>query len=147
MATRKRKIRKLRGSRTCGKGSHKKARSGKGSRGGRGMAGSFGQKFSYVIKYMPEHIGKRGFTPPVAVRKEYNCINIGILCEKIDDYIKQGLAEKRDDKIYIDVTKLGYDKVLGSGVVNKKLIVKARAFSKKAVEKIKRVGGEVIIEE
>ncbi len=144
MATRKRKIRKLRGSRTCGKGSHKKARSGKGSRGGRGMAGSFGQKFSYVIKYMPDHIGKRGFTPPKVVRKEYKCINVGILNEKAEEYLREGLAELKDDKIYIDVKKLGYDKVLGAGIVTKKLIVKAKMFSKRAVEKIKAAGGEII---
>jgi len=54
---------RIRGRRTCGYGSRKKHR-GKGSKGGKGMAGTgkrAGQKLTWLKKYMPDYLGKRGF--------------------------------------------------------------------------------------
>merc|ERR1712080_309508 len=46
----------------------------------------------------------------------------------------------------IDVSRAGYFKVLGKGALPKQpLIVKARFFSRKAKEKIKKVGGACIL--
>lgn len=56
-------------------------------------------------------------------------------------------ADGEKDKVpVIDVTRFGYHKVLGKGVLPKQpLIVKAKFFSKKAERKIKEVGGVAVL--
>src|SRR5438477_64347 len=54
------RTRKLRGSRTHGRG--KKHGRGAGGRGGTGNAGLHKHKFKSMIKYDPEHFGRHGFT-------------------------------------------------------------------------------------
>ncbi|RLI80232.1 50S ribosomal protein L15 [Archaeoglobales archaeon] len=69
----KKKVKKFRGSRTCGGGSHKKRR-GKGSRGGAGNAGVTKHHYLRTIKLVKAglyQIGKYGFTRPKVVRKDY----------------------------------------------------------------------------
>jgi large subunit ribosomal protein L15 len=132
------KKKRRRGERTY-HGSHKKWRGG-GSRGGRGKAGLHKHKWSYVVKYEPEHFGKKGFKRPLAVRKEIKTINLEEL-EKISEKI----AEKEGEKFKINAVKLGYEKVLGKGRITKPLIVEARCFSKKAVEKLEKAGGKAVV--
>lgn len=129
----RKKISKLRGSKTHGHGSKKKRR-GAGSRGGRGMAGSSGHKKVKLIKYKPNHFGKKGFKSLKArkLKPAGASVNLGEL-----ERLSSGKKE-------IDVTALGYDKVLGKGKIPSKLTVKARAFSKKAAEKIGEAGGKAI---
>jgi large subunit ribosomal protein L15 len=143
MARRKRKVRKFRGQRSYGTGSHKKARGG-GSRGGRGLAGLHKHKWSYTIKYNPEHFGKQGFRRPVAVTEEIKAINLKELDQLTEKLIKEKIAEKENDKIKIDVSKLGYKKVLGSGQLKQPLIVEAKYFSKSAIKKIEQAGGKAV---
>jgi large subunit ribosomal protein L15 len=140
---RKKKFRKFRGQRSYGYGSHKKHRGG-GSRGGRGMAGLHKHKWSYTVKYLPEHFGKFGFKRPVKAVKEVRAINLKYLDQLADKLIKEKIAEKEDDKIKIDVSKLGYEKVLGSGKLTQPLIIEAKFFSKQAIKKIEEIGGKVI---
>ncbi|MCS7130655.1 MAG: 50S ribosomal protein L15 [Archaeoglobaceae archaeon] len=66
------KVKKFRGSRTCGGGSHKKRR-GAGHRGGRGNAGVHKHKYLKFLKLEKlglYEFGDRGFTRPQAVVKE-----------------------------------------------------------------------------
>ena len=46
--------------------------------------------------------------------------------------------------VFIDVTDLGYDKVLGKGKITKTFKISAPQFSASAIEKIEEVGGEAI---
>lgn len=140
---RKKKVRKFRGKRTYGYGSHKKHR-GKGSRGGRGKAGLHKHKWSYTVKYAPEHFGKRGFKRPSAVVKEIKAVNLKKLDQIAEKLLEQKLAEKEDDKIKINVLKLGYKKVLGSGKLTKPLIIEAKYFSKQAIKKIEEAKGKAV---
>ncbi len=144
MARAKRKIRKKRGHRSAGKGSHKKARSDKSLRGGRGFAGSFDHRYIHMLKYYPDRLGKRGFSVPQAVKVEYETINVGVLDEIAEKLVDLGIAEKEGDKIFIDLEKLGKDKVLGSGKVTKPLKIKAKKFTEEAIRKIEEAGGEVV---
>jgi large subunit ribosomal protein L15 len=125
---------KFRGHRTY-HGSHKKWRGG-GSRGGRGKAGMHKHKWSYTVKYEPNHFGKYGFKRPVAVAKKVSAINLWQLDE---------IAKKKNKK-EIDVGQLGFKKVLGSGEVSQPLIVRAKYFSKTAVKKLEQAGGKVVYE-
>jgi large subunit ribosomal protein L15 len=128
----KKKIIKKRGSKTCGYGMKKKHR-GKGSKGGKGMAGMKDHKKFHMLKNMPDHIGKYGFK---SLRKRKI-----ISAQK---YINLRELSKISEGKEIDVTKLGFDKVLGTGKLDKPLIVKAKSFSKKAEEKITAAGGKVV---
>jgi large subunit ribosomal protein L15 len=140
---RKKKFRKFRGHRTYGTGSHKKAR-GAGNRGGRGLAGFHKHKWSYAVKYAPEHFGKRGFRRPATVAKEIKAINLKELDQLAEKLLKEKIAVKEEDKIKIDVSKLGYEKVLGSGQLTQPLFVEAEYFSKSAIKKIEQAGGKAV---
>lgn len=129
---------RLRGRRTCGYGSRKKHR-GKGSKGGKGMAGTgkrAGQKRTWVLKYDPNYLGKKGFISQKKLRqrKKMKIINLSQIQEQIDN----GLIKKGGE------IKLKNYKVLSRGILKDKLIIKATAYSKKAEEKIKKVGGKII---
>ena len=144
MIRRTRKIRKMRGSRTVGGGCSKKRR-GAGHRGGRGNAGLHKSKWTWTVKYDPKHFGKYGFKRPPRSILKFNTVNLDYLDEKSEDLVQQGLAQKKDNLIEIDVTDLGYNKVLGKGRVNRPLIVKSPKFSSSAVQKIEEAGGETVI--
>jgi large subunit ribosomal protein L15 len=144
MVVRKRKkVRKFRGHRTYGYGSHKKHRGG-GSRGGRGLAGLHKHKWSYTVKYLPEHFGKRGFKRPSEVVKKIKTINLKELDQLVEKLLEQKLAVKEGDKIKINLEKIGYDKLLGEGKLTKPLIVEAKFFSKLAIKKLEESGGKAI---
>ena len=64
--------------------------------------------------------------------------------EKADDLIASGKASMEGDAIVIDVTELGYDKVLAKGKITKSFIISAPQFSASAIEKIEEMGGEAI---
>ncbi len=125
----RKKVSKLRGSKTHGWGTKKKHR-GAGSKGGRGNAGSKKQKKTWFLKYDPKHIGKYGFT---SVKKKCSSrsVRVGSL---------ESLAGGKKD---IDVGKLGYAKVVGGGSISSKLTVKAPAFTRSAAESIEKAGGKV----
>jgi len=140
---RRKKILKRRG-RGSGYGSHKKHRGG-GSRGGRGLAGLHKHKRMTGIRYMPEHFGKIGFKRPQKVLKEVRTINLKDLDSKVEELLKEKKIIKGKDGIKINLTELGYDKLLGTGKVKHKLIVEAKSFSKNAIKKLEGVKGKAII--
>ena len=126
---RKKKIRQ-RGSLTHGWGAKKKHR-GAGNRGGRGMAGSgkrADQKKPTIIKEfgLKNYFGKHGFKRKNV--SKIKTINIGDL---------------NFDKQDINLTELGYNKLLGKGIPNKKYIIQVKSFTKKAKEKIEKAGGQI----
>ena len=134
MSVRKvKKNRKMRGTRTCGHGSHKKNR-GAGSRGGRGRSGMTKHKKSWAIRYEPDYFGKKGFTIPTRAQKEVKAITL----RDID------IIAKKMNKTEIDLSELGYDKVLSTGYLTQPLTIKARKFVERAKQKIESLGGKAI---
>ncbi len=135
-----RKSRKQRGSRTCGwgkVGQHRDQGSKPYTKVGRHK-----HKWSYVTTYEPDYFGKRGFTSPKSLRRRINTINVG----QLDENAQKISEEKRMDRFFIDLEKLGFTKLLGTGKVTKPLAVKVTFCSKSAAEKIKEAGGEVLLE-
>jgi len=63
---------------------------------------------------------------------------------KVERRLMEKLAEKVGDKIKINVLKLGYEKVLGSGKITKPLIIEAKYFSKDAIKKLEKAEGEAV---
>lgn len=138
MPTTLRKIRKMRGSRTMGWGrvGQHRARGKKGHRkAGRHKAG-----WSWVVKYEPNYYGKKGFTSPKSLRREGNIINVAEL-EEISGRLQ---VENKNGKPFIDLTTMGYSKLLGSGKISASLVVRVSSCSKVADEKVKKAGGQVI---
>ncbi|OYT42344.1 MAG: 50S ribosomal protein L15 [Candidatus Aenigmarchaeota archaeon ex4484_224] len=138
------KPKKFRGHRTYGYGKHKRAR-GAGTRGGRGKAGLKKHKWTYVVKYMPDYFGKEGFKSiKKKLGKVEKAINLKEIDKMVEIWLEKGIAKKENGKIRINLKEVGYDKVLGNGKLTKPLIIEAKKFSKKALEKIKAIGGEAV---
>ncbi len=142
----RRKSRKMRGrTRHQGRGitkGHKKH----GIRGGKGMSNRDNAEKLKRLKISPEKfLGRYGFTSPKAYRGvnvykyKSNVVNVGRI-----DSMAEKVGEKKGDAIEIDLRKLGIRKLLGSGRVEKKLIVYVDEASEKAIEKIENAGGKII---
>ncbi|MBU5688427.1 MAG: uL15 family ribosomal protein [Candidatus Aenigmatarchaeota archaeon] len=139
MVVRKRKkILKKRGHRTAGYGGQKKHRGG-GSRGGRGNAGLHKHKVMRMLKYDPDHFGKKGFKRHF-VRKPRS-INLDELNKIIERLIEE---KKLKGEMKINLTELGYDKLLGNGNLKYKITVEAKMFSKNALKKLEEFGCKAI---
>ncbi|HVB11608.1 MAG TPA: uL15 family ribosomal protein [Nitrososphaerales archaeon] len=129
MASRLRKVRRLRGSRTHGWGQigqHRRT----GAKGGSGMAGMHKHKWSYTVKYAPDHFGSNKWHPPNRTITD-RWINLNQL---------GNLAGSGNE---LDLASLGYDKLLGQGTVHLALKVRVPRASSTAIEKIKAAGGSV----
>lgn len=129
----RKKAGRLRGKHTQGRGGKKKAR-GSGHRGGVGMSGT----------------GKRGDQRKTLVLNLYG-----------NDYFGKSKTLRRKQKVKIkeinirdlelkfkgnkDIDLKGY-KILGDGELKEKYKITASKVSKVAMEKIKKAGGEVILQ-
>lgn len=134
--------RKFRGHRTHGRG--KKGGRGAGLRGGKGNAGLHKHKYISLVKYMPDHFGRKGFKRPQKMLKNEITINIGTLNQKIDNFLKIGKAKEVEGIIEIDLKKLGFNKLLGCGNIDKQFKITVEKASKNAIEKVNNAGGEII---
>lgn len=140
---RERKVRRQRGSRLYGWGTvgqHRKS----GMRGGFGAAGLHKHKWSWTVKYGKDHFGKDGFVRPDAVTHDVKAINVGALSSLI-----QGKVLEQDDKgrAILDLSTLGFDKLLGGGKIDFPITVKASKVTETAKKKISEAGGETMAAE
>ena len=134
MPHKERKTRKMRGSRTHGYGrigQHRDA----GSKGQR-KVGRHKHLWSYVTAHEPDYFGKKGFTSPQSLKRKENTLNI----KQLDQ-----IATKTPDT-QIDLTSLGYTKLLGTGKITKPLTITIPSCSKTAAEKIEKAGGKISTE-
>jgi len=137
MASRLRKTRKLRGSRTHGWGQVGQHRAS-GHKGGLGVAGLHKYHFSTLLKEEPDHFGhSKPATPhPNIVKKWINVRDLDGLFTKI--------GKLEGESKTIDLTAHGYSKLLGGGTVTNAYTIKVKSTSESALEKIKQAGGEVL---
>ena len=133
----RKKSSRYRASKTHGCGSMKKRR-GKGNKGGAGRSGSGKRGDQKKPTYWKEKIGKIGFKKK-GIKPNIKTINM----LKVERLISKGIL-KEESGIY-DLDKLGYNKLLGKSKITKKFKIKVQKASKKVVENIKKVGGEVIL--
>jgi large subunit ribosomal protein L15 len=136
MPHKERKTRKMRGSRTHGYGrigQHRDA----GSKGQR-KVGRHKHLWSYVATHEPDYFGKHGFTSPQSLKRNEKVINVA----KLDEISQEPANEK--GTVHVNLTSLGYTKLLGTGKITKPLTVTVAACSKSAEEKIKKAGGQVL---
>jgi large subunit ribosomal protein L15 len=137
MATRLRKSRRQRGSRYCGWGQIGQHRQS-GSRGGVGQAGKHKHFWIRTVIEEPDHFGHSQNTSHKKniVKKWLNLKDIESVYEKNKGNLKE--------KNILDLSSLGYDKLLGSGSLKTKLNIKISSVSKNALTKIQAAGGNVI---
>ena len=124
-----RKIRKTRGSRTQGYGRIGQHRDS-GSKGHR-KVGRHKHLWSLVVTSEPNYFGKHGFTSPQSLHRKENTINLN----KLDE-----IAQTPQ----INLTALGYTKLLGTGKITKPLTIQVASYSKSAAEKVTQAGGKII---
>jgi len=140
MATRKRKVRKQRGSRTHGWGTSGQHR-GSGMLGGHGNAGLFRGKKSAVIRYGIQMKQKR-LLPKLEDRRRF----IASVGQLEDMLVRRDCAHavtEHEGKKLLDLQALGFTKLLGSGKIQVPMLVKINSFSKSAAAKIEAAGGRV----
>jgi len=147
MATRQKKTRKLRGHVSHGHGRVGKHRK---HPGGRGNAGGQHHHRINFDKYHPGYFGKVGMRnfhkhPHTA---NYFCpiINVEKIWTLVSEEKRKEFKDEKTKAPVIDCSKHGIYKVLGKGYLPPQpIIVKARFFSKKAEDKIKKRGGACIL--
>lgn len=145
MTARLRKIRKLRGSVSCGGG--RVGRNRKHS-GGRGNAGGLSYNRTAMDRYHPGYFGKKGMRIFNLQRNKLHSpsINIDKIWSLLTENARKLGTVSKDRVPVIDVTKAGYFKVLGKGFLPvQPVVVKAKFFSKIAERKIKAIGGACVL--
>ncbi len=131
---------------------HNKKRIGRGMGSGRGKTSTRGSKGARAVSgysimrgfeggQMPLHrrLPKRGFTN--IFKKQYALVNLGRL-DKLegDNFNPERLAELKVVRNLRDGVK-----ILGSGELTRKVRVEAHLFSRSALEKIQKAGGEAVV--
>jgi large subunit ribosomal protein L15 len=138
MPGRKKKAKsKFLGTRSFG-GGNKKTRRGGGTRGGRGKSGRGKHKFSYVTAYEQGYFGKHGFVRHSSKFKTDD-VPVAHLYD-ITTKAARGELEKKDGRYHYDFK----GKILATGHITIPVVVKAFSWSKKAEERIKAAGGELL---
>lgn len=114
--------------------------------GGRGKAGGLTHHRTNFDRFHPGYFGKVGMRHFHLLRNHYHCpiINLEKLITLPTEEQKQSATG--DKALVIDTLAAGYGKVLGKGrFPTVPMIVKARYFSKRAEEKIKKAGGACVL--
>ena len=121
-----------------GPGSGTGEQSGKGVKGQKARTGHHGARLGFEGGQMPmqRRFPKKGFKNPF--RQEIFAVNVGAL----DKRFKAGTVDVAALHAAGMVPRsMDTVKILGEGVLTKKLVVKASAFSAAAKEKIEKAGG------
>ena len=140
MINKRKKNSRLRGSKTHTHGSMKKRR-GAGHRGGRGAAGSGKRADTKKPSvWKGKYFGKFGFK---GKPNKSEPVNLSYIEENAEVLVERKLISKENDQYTVDITKLGYNKLLGRGKITKKFDITVPAASKHAIEAVKAAGGTV----
>ena len=133
-----------RGEWTHGWGAKKKHR-GAGHRGGRGLAGSGKRGDAKKPRYWKDtkYFGKNGFAPING--NKVSTIGISHLDSIIDTLIATGKATNNNGVITLNLKDIKCQKLLGNGHTNRKIEITVDEASTKAIEKIQKTGGKVIL--
>ena len=143
MPTRLHSNRKKRGHVSAGHGRIGKHRT---HPGGRGNAGGQHHHRILMDKFHPGYFGKVGMKRYHVKPAQYHMPTVNI--DRLWSFVPRDIYEaaSADKAPVVDVTKLGYFKVLGKGALpSKPIVVKAKFVSALAEKKIKAAGGAVVL--
>ncbi len=131
---------------TAGYGSKKKHR-GSGHRGGFGRSniGKRGSaKLMQITKGQKDYLGKYGFKSRA---EKIRTINIQQIQDKLATFLKDGTMKREGEVFLIDLSSLGYSKLLSKGDLKIKLQVIVDSASENAISKIEAAGGKIELKE
>ena len=144
MKRKDRKVRRQRAKTTHGYGSMKKNR-GAGNRGGRGMAGTGKRGDAKKPSINPAtYFGSKGFRR-LRTMPEDKTITLATLERSLDTMEKNKKVENKGGTYEVNLTKLGYDKLLGTGKANFKLNITVKKATDSSIKKIEAAGGKVVL--
>lgn len=112
-------------------------------KGGKGKAGLMKHKWTWTVKYEPDHFGAPGFTPPQPLRVK-KWINVGQLDAIYDSMQEEVGGSKEKGEKKLNLTELGYNKLLGGGLIKSPYIVQIKSYTKSAKKKIEEAGGKIV---
>lgn len=114
-----------------------------------GIAGRYRHKRSRLIRQKEfvnmHYVGKKGFTSVGQKKGEGSVLNIGQLSAMVDRLISEKKAQVEGPKVSVNLTQLGFAKLLGSGSISRAVKVRIDRCSESAIEKLKKAGGEAIL--
>ncbi len=145
MPARLKKTRKLRGHVSNGYGRVGKHRK---HPGGRGYSGGEHHERINMFRYHPGLYGKRGIRVFRLHKNREHCesVNLDRLWSLLSEEARNKFSVDKTKAAVIDVTKAGFQKVLGRGrLPNIPVVIKARFFSKTAERRIKAIGGACVL--
>lgn len=145
VVNRRKKVHKYRAHSNHGGGARKKRR-GHGSRGGTGRAGT-GKRAGTKKMGMPPQLGAFGFLPR-RDKKDIHAVNVGYFTLQTVLRLLEEKKISREQATYIvDLSALGYQKLIGAGSTALKLKISVEKCSAHAREKIEAAGGIVVTPE
>lgn len=106
-------------------------------RGGTGHAGEFKHKWTEIVRFGGQMYGRLGFKPPGRTRGD--AINVGDL-----EALAAKVGAKLDGDVEVDLSRLGFRKLLGEGRVARAFVVRVAKWSELAAKKVAEAGGKVI---
>lgn len=143
------KNRKFRGKRGRGWGAGKKRR-GWGSRGGKGFGGKGKKGKQKMTKYL--NISNRPYGRKKGFRfresrelEKPRVINLGQVQQNLEKWLLEGKIKKSGEVYEINLSELGYDKLLGSGKLDAKAKIVVGKAAKNVGEKLKESKSELIL--
>ena len=144
----KRKVRRQRGSRSHGWGKQKDHKEA-GMRGGRGNAGVTQHHWIRTIIRAKEAgvkpLGKYGFKRPQEFQKKYETVNVSQLDQSVDTLVSAEKVKLENDTYVINLTEMGVVKLLAQGNITRKLEITVNQATDRAVSKVEKAGGKVIL--
>lgn len=141
--SKKKRSSKRRGDREQGRG--KKKGRGAGLRGGRGNAGKHKHKRVHYAKLGQEFgYTNFGFKIPDEAQKVVIGVNVSELDVVLPQLVEMGNASESGGVYTVDLTKLGVDKLLGSGQVRSKIRVTVASATESAKSKVEAAGGQIV---
>ena len=132
-----------RGSGSCGWGARKKHKKA-GHKGGVGMSGTgkrADQKKTLVLNlYGNKYFGKQGITSKSTAKDKRKRINLDDIQSNLENY-----GKKLQDKWEISLND--YKILAGKRGLKEKLVIHAESASQKAIDQVKKTGGEILFDD
>ncbi|MBI4451743.1 uL15 family ribosomal protein [Candidatus Woesearchaeota archaeon] len=141
MLHKRKRVTRLRGSRNHGWG---RMHRNSGQRGGAGNAGSGKRADAKKPSYADRAFGKHGFKQkgPTSASE---CITLRDIEDRATHWVASKQAKTEQGKTAINLTALGYTKLLATGKLTKPFLLTISSAAPAAVEKVKAAGGDVAL--
>ena len=92
-----------------------------------------------------KYVGKKGFTSIAQKKRARETLNLCQLSEMVDRLVSEKKAQLENQKVVVDLSQLGFKKLLGTGSIFRAVQVKVDQCSEGALKKIKEAGGDAVL--